>query len=420
MENNNEQQFTKEIMLVVPLENKEVQTFGTESFFTDVQKSITEGESVKQEEERSTMLLGLENFGEQCGLTKDEVKKVLEEKGFVGRLGGFQDSAIFSCDKFITQARKIGATAVTTLVLGMSAPAPAYSAEQVVGLASLEQVVLPTHDEAMAVFHKSVLTDKNERALVSVRGKDGVFRLVSLIEGSATTVKTPDELKGLIEKGEEVEDVHTHPLEAFTFAGLMNIEEIALAREGKSLSRVMPPSGDGDFLVVIEGAGAAQESGAKVHYKVVDPTGEWSYEISDRKASFVMIMSELIEAARSIGKNSAQLTLPERKYLDDLSKEFPDQRIFANELRTRATTGGGLAKVIYDKTKFEDAIYKIIDSASIKEKESLGTFTEYLSGPKYHGAETIEQKNANAVEFYEKTAQKLGFSLTYTPNKKAE
>lgn len=420
MENNNEQPFTQEAMLVVPLENKEAQVFGTESFFADVQKSIHEGELVKHEEVQSDALVRLENFGEQCGLTKDEVEKVLEEKGFVGRLGDLQDKAIFSCDKFIAQARKIGATAATALVLGISTPAPAYSVEQVAGPAELEQAVFPTHDEAMAGLHKSVFTDKNERTFVSVRDKDGTYKTFSLREERETSGNFPDEAFDVLENGGEVEFVHTHPLEASTFAGLMSHEEIERAREGNGLPRVIPPSGDADFMSAISVDTLAQKAGGVAHYKVVDSAGEWSYEISDRNAPFIKIMGKMLDQV-SIKNKDVALSPEEKEYARVLLEKFPDQRFLFAELKTRAASADNMAKNLLDKMGLEDRAAKILESASKDELASMDTFSQYLSGNYFHSVgATTEDKNKEDVAFYEKTAKKLGFSLKYTPNKKAE
>lgn len=417
MENNNEQLLTQGTTRGTLIENREVRENPASSFLVEIQKGINEGELLKQKEERSIALAELENFGKQCGLTKEEAARVLEEKGFASRLEDLRSKALFSCDNFIARARKIGSIATTALVLGTSVPASvSYAAEQPSESVHSERVSVSKYDEVMTGLHRSVLTDKKERALVSVRGSDGAFKVNTFSEGEDTSAAFPSETFDLLERGEDVELVHTHPLEAATFAGLMSSEEIIKARAGEEHPRVMAPSGDADFLSVISTDTLVQKSGATVHYKVIDPTGEWSYEISNHNAPFVRMMRQLFDSVKDESKKFA-LSPEEKQYMDDLEKQFPDQRTLAAELKARSISTGGTAKIIWDKMGLENRMSKIIETASKDELASLEAFTQYLQGPNYFSAGTTEEKNARAVEFYEGTAKKLGFTLKYTPNK---
>lgn len=420
MENNNEQPFTKEVIPVVPLENKESQVFRPESFFADIQKSINEGELVKQEEEQSNALAGLENFGEQCGLTKDEVKKVLEEKGFTERLTSLRDKVTSSCDKYISKVRKVGAVATTALVFGVATPVYSYATEHVPEPERIEKDALPTYEEAMTGLHKSVFTDKNERTFVSVREKDGTYKSFSLREERETSGHFPDEAFDVLENGGEVEFVHTHPLEVSTFSEVMSSEEIKSAREGNGTPRVIPPSGDADFISAIGMDALAQKAGGVAHHKVIDSTGEWSYEIPDRNAPFIRIMRK-IQDQFSIKSDYVALSPEEKEYAQVLLEKFPDQRYLIAELKTRAASDDNIAKDLLGKIGLEDMASKIFASADKEELASMDTFSQYLAGNYFYsaGAKT-EDKNREDVEFYERTAKELGFSLKYTPNKKVE
>lgn len=421
MENNNEQPFTKEVIPVVPLENKESQVFRPESFFADIQKSINEGELVKQEEEQSNVLAGLENFGEQCGLTKDEAKKVLEEKGFTERLTSLRDKVTSSCDKYISKVRKVGAVATTALVFGVATPVYSYATEQVPEPERIEKEVLPTYEEAMTGLHKSVLTDKNERLFVSVRDKDGTYKSLSLREGRETSASVPEEAIDVVENGGEIEIVHTHPLELSTFSGVMSREEIEKAREGNGLPRVLPPSGDADFMSAIGIDVLAQKTGGVAHYKVIDSTGEWSYEISDRNAPFIRIMGKMLDQL-SLKSDDVVLSPDEKEYVQVLLEKFPDQRFLIAELKTRSASDDNIAKKLLGKVSgLEGTASKIFESANKDELASMDTFSKYLFGNYFHTAgANAEDMNREDVEFYERTAKELGFSLKYTPNKKME
>ena len=360
----------------------------------------------------------------------------MEDGGFTERLYVLNEKARNCCRDFLERVRKIGVVTTTALVLGTTSPAYSFAEEQVVEPPSSDQTVnefaqiaqvekkeaLPSYDRAMKSLHESVMTDTNEKMLVSVREEDGVWKPIALTEGNKTSIASPEEETDAREKGEEMEEVHTHPLEVSTFSGLLSPEEIANVREGNGTARVLPPSGDGDFLLLFIQNILAKKTGARIHYKVVEPTGEWSFEIADQDAPYIVAMEKVISSIEEQSKG-VHFSAEEKEYIESLKKVLPDPRFFQVGLKERAASSapGSIVRNIWDKLGIEGRLSHAIGSLNSRETASFGTYVRYLGGnPNLFFGEPDEQKNKEDIEFYETTAKKLGFSLKYTPNKKAE
>lgn len=425
MENNIEKPTGKDVELRVFPENKKFQDCNSETFFSIIQKKIDEVETKINEKEQFVALAQIESFGEKCGLSKEEVLKILEEKGFTFRLDNLRDKVVSSCEKFITQVRNVGAMATTALVLGMSAPAPSYAFDQEVDPTLSEQkITLPSYKDAIESMHKTVVRDKNERILVSIRDKDGVLKPIILAEGGETSIKCPQEVFDALDRGEDVEMTHTHPLSTYPTAGLMNQEEIQKVRNGEMLPVAMPPSLDGDFFGVIAIEGRIKKNTGKIYHKVVDSTGEWSYWIPDLGSENLALMKELKEVSSEIMKtlserNMSNLLDPsEKEYLNSITENFEDPRMVFSALLSEKGLGSSTAKIILFKLGIEDKMLKYNKSLNKSERVAIDAVAEYLS-LKISPNNTSEY-NAQVVKSYEETAKKLGFNLKYIPNKKVE
>lgn len=421
MENNTERSFTKEVSPATSVETKEIQALSHESFLVETQRSIDEVGFIKQEQGQEMPLADLESFGESCGLTKEEARMVLEEKGLVGRLAELRNKMVSSCDNFISKVRKVGAVATTALVFGASVPVSSYATEQVLEPVRIEKETLPTYEEAIENLHKSVMTDKLERVLVSVRNKDGILKPIVLREGGKTSIKCPQEVFDALKRGEEVEMTHTHPLETYFTAGLMNPEEIEKARAGEIIPGSMPPSLDADFIGAVALEDSVKNNMGKIHHKVIDPTGEWSYWIPNSASENLNLIKKLKEVSSEIMKvvgernTSNLLESSEKEYLNAITEVFEDPRMVFSALSMEVGLGSSTAKTIFFKLGIEGIISKHNKSLSKNEQIANGAITEYLS-LKISANNTVEY-NEQIAKSYEEASHKLGFELKYTPNK---
>ncbi len=428
MENNIEPQIRQELNPIVLQEKKEDQGSVPEQFFDEAEKSIQEGEEEFKKLEQSEGNIGLEDFGTNLDLTKEESKGVLEDGGFTQRLYVLNEKARNSCRGFVERVRKVGAVATTALVLGTTSPAYSFAEEQVVEPPSSEQTVnefaqtaqvetkevLPSYEDAMKTLHESVMTDTNERILVSLKGKDGVWKPLVLKEAGKTSGSVPQEAFDALEKGEEIELVHTHPLEAFVIAGVITVEELNGIKKGDILSPSMQPS-EMDFSSAITLNDFAKKNSGVVHERVIDPTGEWEYKISDegQGQNFLRKYKDFFNEIED--KRGSILDIQEKQYIDKVKEEFyGDSRFLYSVLKARSGQGDNVAKTILFKIGFDRKALEMVKSFTPDEKIQRDALVNYMV------AKPPKSVSEQSVQFYENIAQKFGFSLTYTPNKKAE
>ena len=361
--------------------------------------------------------------GVSLGLSEEEVSAVMKSSAYIEEDVALRNKAQTLYGAFcarLVQAAHIGLSA---LAIGTSAPTFAEShgvlpQEALTITQSLEEEKIPrTHEEAYARLRESILAP-TEHVGVFVHKEDSTsFTPEVFRSGSSNAVglgdKGDEELKKAMESNtSDIEVAHTHPINEGTGSTYLDKKDEDILHHGGIPHIAMPPSST-DLMGLLDD-NIYKYPPAQFSGRVIDPSGEWEYGISDSAAPFIVEMHEsLDEIEEKDGKMI--FSEDERAYLKKIGLDDEDLHpiLLLNKLSSINATDP-LAVSIQQKVKavisfVNKTIGKNVNAADMEKFNSLeGGISPWLHPGTPEGDAEIARR--------ERIASELGFRLKYTPN----
>ena len=198
-------------------------------------------------------------------------------------------------------------------LLGLSAllaqglmPAPGHTAEGEAEPSTPKPEAFDDYREGMEMLHRASLTSPFEWLALYRRLKEGggEWDYKDIQEASHAVLPTSEEFRTMLkEKAEQVEVVHTHPLELV----YRDPEILSRARKGEAPVLAMPPSFIDISAAMVTVAPLERELSDRIAWKVVDPAGAWSYAVDRDNPYF----KKITDALQERGRISAELNARE-------------------------------------------------------------------------------------------------------------
>ncbi|OGZ06331.1 MAG: hypothetical protein A2845_00845 [Candidatus Lloydbacteria bacterium RIFCSPHIGHO2_01_FULL_49_22] len=355
------------------------------------------------------------------GLDAAEKNEALETIGWSAREQDLRERLHQSTERLAKALREGAGVVSTAFVLGISTPA--YAETPTAPLESLtrasvatetgERSPLPSYEEVKEQFRASALIALTEERAVFVRTKDGEpMKTMILTKGKSVSVGFSDtELKELSaamkSSTAEIEDVHTHPINALKAVGLISGEDADKMVRGELAPASAEPSSQ-DWNILFMNDETYNFPPGQMSQRVIDATGEWTQGISDSGSPFIVGMRKGMKELKQIGLDGFDLTADEKAYLEE-SIAQDETSFHALQKIINSDSVDPLASAT--RKKLVNGIGKVMSKyVSLEDVRKYSELTEPRSA-----AMNREERKARVLRM-EELAPLLGFRLKYTPH----
>lgn len=184
-------------------------------------------------------------------------------------------------------------------------PVPGRAAEAGIEMPGPKPESFDDYQEGLEVLRRAALTSPFEWLALYRRLKEGggEWDYKDIQEAAHGALPTSEEFREMLkEKGEHIEVVHTHPLELV----YRDPEILSRARKGEAPLLAAPPSFLDISGAMVTIAPLERELSDRITWKVVDPSGTWSYAIDRDNPYFKKITDALQEKGRISGELGAR------------------------------------------------------------------------------------------------------------------
>lgn len=226
------------------------------------------------------------------GLSQEEFQQIVEETDINSELKRVEDEGK---SWYKTAREKVKKTALAvSVILQLASPAVATAGERPAEPIKQEMTLAPEMEQQQKIYNKKIeeIRDaaifEDEEQVHYIGKKEGVYEFLEAQPGEKYhgTVEYK-EIKRLLDKGMEVEIVHTHP--AYLLSHLSNRREAL--KEGITASVSMPPSIT-DIFGCVAMKRSFSEDNKNIKNSVVTPFGKYSLSIEE-DSKIAKILNEL-------------------------------------------------------------------------------------------------------------------------------
>jgi hypothetical protein len=361
----------------------------------------------------------LAESGAVLGLNTTESTAALDGVNFTARLESLHDRLGKNTERLEGAMKRAVGVAASAFVLSLATPVFAEN-PTTIGEAltqrenptlAVEQAPLPSYEEAKQRLRASILTAPSEERAIFVRIKDGApMKTLIYKKGESASVGMTDGeyeefLAAMKSRTATIEDVHTHPVHALKSVGFISSTEAEAMSRGDMVPASLEPSVTDWNMLFMHDETYSFPPGQMSH-RVIDPTGEWEYGVSDSGSSF-------IEGMRKGREEIDGLT-----DLADLGLDADVLTYLKGVVGENESVAQVLSKIFNGEDGTVEVRKKLLDRvATITSKyvsvHDMSKYAELISPLSI--TMNREERQTRALRMKELAAS-LGFRLSYTPN----